>query len=222
MFPKIDSAYRLLGNEDFVTKVGDKVVEQSGTRPLSWLIGGYRHLTNSEKPITKIDDLQGLKIRVPPCCRPAGSLQVLGHRTPSPGMVRDLQRPAAGSHRRPGKTRIPSTATRNSGKSRSTSPNCTYMLWVGPMLFSEGWYAKLDPDTKALVKKAAKEAAQYEWKWAAEQDDIAKKQCIDKGMVLSELTDEPVWQEKARSIWPQFEEQVGGKAMIEEALSLMK
>jgi TRAP-type C4-dicarboxylate transport system substrate-binding protein len=89
------------------------------------------------------------------------------------------------------------------------------------MLVSEGWYAKLDPDTKALVKKAAKEAAQYEWKWAAEQNDIAKKQCLDHGMELSELTDEPVWQEKARSIWPQFEEQVGGKAMIDEALSLM-
>jgi tripartite ATP-independent transporter DctP family solute receptor len=66
MFPKIDSAYNLLGNDDFTGKVGDKVVEQSGTRPLSWLIGGYRHLTNAKKPITKIDDMEGLKIRVPP------------------------------------------------------------------------------------------------------------------------------------------------------------
>jgi hypothetical protein len=40
-------------------------------------------------------------------------------------------------------------------------------------------------------------------------------------MVVTELTDEPVWQEKARSVWPNFEEQVGGKAMIDEALSLM-
>jgi TRAP-type C4-dicarboxylate transport system substrate-binding protein len=71
------------------------------------------------------------------------------------------------------------------------------------------------------VDKAAKEAAQHEWKWAAEQDAVAKQQCIDKGMIVTELTDEPVWQEKARTVWPQFEEQVGGKAMIDEAVSLM-
>ena len=32
---------------------------------LAWLIGGYRVLTNSKKPIRSMADMQGLKLRVP-------------------------------------------------------------------------------------------------------------------------------------------------------------
>ena len=102
MFPEIGSAYKLLGNEAFTGKIGDKVAAQSGARPLAWLIGGYRHITNSKRPITKIDDLKGLKIRVPPVAVQLEFLQGMGHRTTSARMVGDLQRPAAGRHRRTG------------------------------------------------------------------------------------------------------------------------
>ena len=221
MFPKIDSAYQLLGNDAFTAKVGDKVVEQSGTRPLSWLIGGYRHITNSKKPIAKIDDLKGLKIRVPPVAVQLEAFKSWGvepHPLAWAETFNALQQGVIDGQENP------HTVNRDQ-KFWEVQKHITelhYMLWVGPMLVSEGWYDKLDLDTKALVTKAAKEAAQAEWKGAAEQDAVAKKQCTDKGMVVTELTDEPVWQEKARGIWPQFEAQVGGKAMIDEALSLMK
>ena len=44
----------------------EAITEQSKTRPLGWLIGGYRVLTNSKRPIKTIDDMAGLKWRVPP------------------------------------------------------------------------------------------------------------------------------------------------------------
>ena len=63
MFPKISDAEKLFGNEAFMNKTADAIAKQSRTRPLSWLVGGYRIITNSKKPITCVDDLKGLKIR---------------------------------------------------------------------------------------------------------------------------------------------------------------
>ena len=96
------------------------------------------------------------------------------------------------------------------------------MLWVGPMLVSDPWFRKLDPQTKALVEKAAKEAAAYEWKWSAEQDEIALKECLARGMVINDVSDEPAWTEAARSVWPQFYDKFVGKAVVDEALAIMQ
>ncbi len=92
-------------------------------------------------------------------------------------------------------------------------------------VFTKGEIAYCESKAKAAQHYAArfcaKEAAVTEWKWAAEQDEVAKQQCLDKGMILSAITDEPVWQEKARTIWPKFYDKVGGKATVDEAISIM-
>lgn len=220
MFPKIDAAYQLLGNEAFTGKIADKVAAQSGTRPLSWLIGGYRHITNSKKPIAKMDDLKGLKIRVPPVAVQLESFKSWGiepHPLAWAETFNALQQSVIDGQENP------HTVNRDQ-KFWEVQKHITelhYMLWVGPMLVSEAWYKGLDADTKALVTKAAKAAATHEWKWAAEQDSVAKNQCVERGMVITKLTDEPAWMEKARTVWPKFYEQVGGKAVLDEAVSLM-
>ncbi len=39
-------------------------MEKVGLKPLAWAENGFRQLTNSKKPITKPEDLQGMRIRV--------------------------------------------------------------------------------------------------------------------------------------------------------------
>ena len=64
-FPKIEDARKVFTNEAFMDRMADEIAKQSRARPLSWLMGGYRVLTNSKKPVTCMADLKGLKIRVP-------------------------------------------------------------------------------------------------------------------------------------------------------------
>ena len=66
MFPSKQHAFRFFQNEAFMKTFNEAITEQSKTRPLGWLIGGYRVLTNSRRPIRTIDDMAGLKWRVPP------------------------------------------------------------------------------------------------------------------------------------------------------------
>lgn len=121
LFPKAEDAKKLLSNEAFMNKLAEAMVKESRVRPLGWLIGGYRHITNSKHPITKIEDLKGLKIRVPAvelqlaAFRSWGVVSILLH-----GLKRSTACSRALSTGR--KIPIPSTVTRSSGKYRSISP----------------------------------------------------------------------------------------------------
>ena len=220
MFPKISDAEKLFGNEAFMNKTADAIAKQSRTRPLSWLVGGYRIITNSKKPINTMADLKGLKIRVP-----AVELQLAAFRSwgvePHPlawsETFNGLQQGVVDGQENPHAI----NRDQKFWEVQKYITNIHYMLWVGPMLVSDPWFRKLDPQTKALVEKAAKEAAAYEWKWSAEQDEIALKECLARGMVINDVSDEPAWTEAARSVWPQFYDKVGGMAVVDEALAIM-
>ena len=216
MFPKISDAEKLFGNEAFMNKTADAIAKQSRTRPLSWLVGGYRIITNSKKPINTMADLKGLKIRVP-----AVELQLAAFRSwgvePHPlawsETFNGLQQGVVDGQENPHAI----NRDQKFWEVQKYITNIHYMLWVGPMLVSDPWFRKLDPQTKALVEKAAKEAAAYEWKWSAEQDEIALKECLARGMVINDVSDEPAWTEAARSVGPPAPPTVGGTAVAAAA-----
>ena len=220
MFPTLQDAERLFSDKPFMDKMANEIAAQSRTRPLGWLIGGYRVLTNSKHAIAKMEDLKGLKIRVP-----AVELQLEAFRSwgvePHPlswsETFNALQQGVADGQENP-------HAINRDQKFWEVQKYITdlhYMLWVGPFLVSDAWYQKLDKDTKALVDKAVAEAVAYEWKWSAEQDNIAKEECLKHGMELTALQDEDKWMKAAQGIWPKFYDKVGGKAIVDEALAVI-
>ncbi len=220
IFPKLSDAYKLFGDAPFMGKQADEIARQSGARPLSWLVGGYRVLTNSKKPVATLADLQGLKIRVP-----AVEIQLDAFRSwgvePHPlawtETFNGLQQGVVDGQENPhGINR-----DQKFWEVQKYISDLHYMLWVGPMLVSEKWYRKLPPAAKALVDKAAMEAARYEWQWSEKDVEKALKDCLEHGMAFTELKDEPQWMEKARGIWPKFTDKIGGKAVVDEALSVM-
>ena len=220
IFPKIEDAETLFNNQPFMDKMADQIAQQSRTRPLGWLIGGYRVITNSKKPVVKMEDLKGLKIRVP-----AVELQLEAFRSwgvePAPlawsETFNGLQQGVVDGQENPHAI----NRDQKFWEVQKYITNVHYMLWVGPVLVSEKWYRKLDPAAKALVAKAAREAAAYEWQWSAQQDQLALKECLDRGMTINEPENEQVWVQAARSVWPKFYDKLGGKAIVDEALGIM-
>ena len=220
MFPKLDDAKKLFTNQGFMDKLAANTVKEGRVRPLGWLIQGYRHITNSKHPITKMEDLKGLKIRVPPVQLQLAAFKSWGvepHPLAWSETFNGLQQGVVDGQENP------HTVNRDMKfwEVQKYITEVHYLLWVGPILASEKWYRSLDKDTKALVDKAAKEAQATEWKWAEEQDAVALKDCQSHGMQYDKLTDEPKWVEAARSIWPQFYDKVGGKALVDEAVAII-
>ena len=220
IFPKKDHAFRLFNDEAFMQSFADGIAAQSRTRPLGWLVGGYRVLTNSKRPIATLEDMKGLKWRVPPV-----ELQLATFRSwgvePHPlawiETFNGLQQGVIDGQENP-------HLVNRDAKFYEVQKYITdihYMLWVGPILASERWYASLDPETRALFDRAAREASRYQWEWAENEDARALKECLDAGMVMDGVKDEAVWQEKARSVWPRFHDLVGGKDVVDRALAIM-
>lgn len=220
IFPTTSSARKVF-DSDLAKNINETITKESGTRPLLWLIGGYRYLTNSKKPIEKIEDLKGLKIRVSPSEMQLATYRSFGiepHPMAWSEVFNALQQGVIDGEENP------YTVMRDMKfwevQGYLSEVHCT--LWIGPLLVSEKWYSKLNDDTKALVNKAAAEAVHVEWDWSEEQDGVAKQDCIDHGMKISTLSDEPKWEEAAKSIWPNFYDKVGGKELIDKIVEVVK
>lgn len=220
IFPNTEAAYKLYRNKPFMNKIGDQIAKQSRTRTISWLVSGYRMITNSKRPINTIDDLKGLKLRVPPV-----ELQLEAYRAwgvePTPLAWSETfnalqQKVVDGQDNSP-------TVNRDQKfwEVQSYVSNVRYLLFSAVTIVSERWFQKLDPQTKALVMKAADEAQQFEWDWSAVEEEKALKELIANGMKYNDLQDEDKWQEKAMSVWPRFYDKVGGKALVDEALAII-
>lgn len=220
LFPSLANAEKLFNDKKFTDKVAEQVVKESRTRPLAWLIGGYRVITNSKKPIEQMADLQGLKIRVPPVELQLDSFRSWGvepHPLAWSETFNGLQQGVIDGQENP------HTINRDQKfwEVQKYITDVHYLLWVGPILVSETWYRKLDPETQELVTRAAQEAAQYEWQWSSEQETLALKACQDRGMIMNALKNEDEWIKAARAIWPKFYDKVGGKALVDEAVRIM-
>ena len=201
-------------------ELNNAIAQQSNTRPLAWLIGGYRVLTNSKKPIRSMADMQGLKLRVPPVKLQLEAFRAWGvepHPLSWSETFNGLQQGVIDGQENPHQI----NRDTKFWEVQKYISDIHYMLWVAPILVSERWYARLDPQTRALFDRAAQEAARYEWQWAAEDESKALRACLDNGMSINAVTDEELWKEKARAIWPAYYEAVGGKDRIDKALAIM-
>lgn len=221
LFSSLNEAYAVLENEEFTKMLSDQVVKESGARPLGWMIGGYRSITNNKKPILKMEDLQGLKLRVSPSAIQLAAFRAFGiepHPMAWSETYNALQQGVIDGQEN-------MYATNRDHKFWEIQKYMTeihYMLWTGSILASERWFSKLDADTKALVLRAAKEAQKTDWEFAAAYEEECKKESIANGMRVDYLTDENKWREKARAIWPDFVKTPEMKALTDKALGIIE
>ncbi len=220
-FAKPEDAEKLLTNKEYMTNLADIVAKQSRARPLGWILGGYRHMTNGKHRIRKMADLQGIKMRVSPAPTQLEAFKAWGidpHPMAWAEVFNALQQGVIDGQENP-------FFTIRDNKFWEVQKYVTelhYILWTGPIAVSEVWYQGLDADTKALVEKAIAKGQEKEWAWITDQEETCKQLAIDHGMTVDVLEDEDQWEAKARAIWPQFYDLIGDTKMIDEALAIMK
>ena len=217
MFPSIDNAYALFSNEEFMAKFNDSIAKECLARPLAWVVGGFRVLTNSKRPVTRIGDLQGMKIRVPPVAIQLETFRSWGvepHPLSWSETFNGLQQGVVDGQENPNIT----NRDQKFYEVQKYVTNIHYNLGIWPLLVSENWYKRLDKDTQLLLNKVGEQTAVFGNALAKELEDEAIAECKSHGMVYAELEDETEWMNRARSVWPKFYDKVGGKALVDEML----
>ncbi|MBT5889549.1 MAG: TRAP transporter substrate-binding protein [Halieaceae bacterium] len=201
--------------------LNERLPGEAGVRVLGYLEKGFRVLTNSEREVRNLDDLQGLKIRVS-----KNNIAIETFRSwgldPIPMAWAEvfpaLQQGVIDGQENPYTTAV----SMKFNEVQSYISEIHYLIWSGPLIVSERWYQGLDADLQEALNKAGREAATFGRANSASETKVAMKVLVEMGMTLSGAPeDEAKWQEAARALWPSFAEEIGGEEWVTKAGSII-
>ncbi len=227
IFPDIDAAQRLLQSDYVLNDVNEIIAEKHGVRVLGWLIGGFRHMTNSKRPVTRLEDMHGLTIRTPRNRLMRDTYLAFGAQV-DPINWEDtfsaLKEGTVDGQENPYSVILYSEFWK--ANQRYVTNNGPF-LWTGPILINEAFYQKLSPALRRAVSRAGLEASMYQWAWIEQKNEEHKKALIEKGMQILDLVDQQKWIDVARPLWDAYLRNIGygdeaqGKAVIERILTIV-
>ncbi len=185
-------------------------LEEKGIVGLAYGFNGFRHLTNSKHPVASVEDLKGLKIRVP-SIQMFITLYRLWGSDPSQMNFGDLF-----------------VALREGTMDGQENPlhviesRALYELqkyltvWeysFDPLVFcvSERVWDTLSPEHQAVIREAAREAAAYQRKLVADNEKTHLEALRQHGMEVTRLTPEAqiLFKKTAEAVYREYSEVIG-------------
>ncbi|WP_308775313.1 TRAP transporter substrate-binding protein [uncultured Bilophila sp.] len=192
-----------------------KTIRESGNRIIGWLDLGYRHICNSKRPVRTIEDLKGLKIRVPNNPVMINTFRAWGCE-PTPlawdETFNALQQKVVDGQENP----YPVFASNKFEEVQKYITEIHYKVWIGPIVVNAAWLKKQPEDVQKAILEGGRLATENNRKMIAEMEVELVKAIKDKGVeILAKPEDEPVWQEKAMNVWPQFYDKIGDISLLD-------
>lgn len=190
-------------------------LKNANTRILGWTYSGYRVLTNSKQPITKLDELQGVLIRVPKNEVMIDSFNAWGV-NPTPMAWSET---FTGLQQKVVDGQTSGYAAISSMKFAELqnyfTENSAFYL-VEPLVISEDLFKKQSPETQAMLLEAGKAASDYSYQWILDKEKGIKEELVAKYKVqIDTLSDEAEWIKAAQEkVWPKSFDSVGGKEKV--------
>lgn len=193
-----------------------------GFRILSWVYSGFRHLSNSKHPVENIDDIVGLKIRVPQSTVML-SMYKAWHAIPVLLEWQDVYSSLA-DHTVDGQcygySGFNSMGFIKADQKYLTEMHHTYLLQ--PLVISDRMFAKLSPEFQKVLLEAGEEARQAALDYIRKENESSKQVLTVQGLKIIQLEDEPEWKRIAMTtVWPEMAMFVGGKDAINAYLKTL-
>ncbi|MBB3193528.1 TRAP transporter substrate-binding protein [Roseateles terrae] len=170
--------------------VGDKVrgkLEEKGMVGLVYWENGFRNLTNSKRPVTRLEDLDGIKLRVMQNNVFLDSFKQLGANAvplPYSELFTALETNAVDGQENPYNTIL--SAKFFEVQKYLTVTNHVYSPWI--VTVSKKFWDGLSKDEKAVLQKAAVASRDFERKDTRDEAAKALAALKAKGMQVNELS----------------------------------
>lgn len=164
--------------------------DQYGLKSLSLMPRGYRHVTNAKFPITKPEDLKGLKMRISESPVLVEAFKAMGANAQAMAwseVYTALQQGTVNSH----ENTIITTRDYKINEVQKYVSETGHVFAMASLLASGDWFKKLPAADQAVIQKAATNAA---YKLGLEQkasEQKAKDELIAKGMIFNSLDTAP-------------------------------
>lgn len=208
-WPTREHAYRALDG-----KLGEalsKVLAEQKITTLSWWESGYRHITNSVRPINSPSDLKGIKLRVPEAEMRIDTFKVLGAMpTPMPfsEVFSGLQQKVIDGQENP-------LATIYASKFYEVQDHLALSghIWGSAVLtISTSAWNKLSADHQKAIQEAADKWKLIEREMIAESDATALEKMQAAGIKVTR-PDPAEFQKAVQPVWEKYEGTFGTELM---------
>jgi len=200
----------------------ENTIRDAGVRIVGWAYSGFRVLTNSKKPVTTLDDLKGLVIRVPKNEIMIATYQAWGV-NPTPMSWAEtftaLQQRVVDGQDNPYIT----VSAMKFNEVQKYITNIRYIFSLEPLIISEQVFQAQKPDVQKAILEAGHEATEHSYKYLLETEEKIRAELTAKGMEISDPANgEKEWIEKATTtVWPKFYKSIGGKDKLDAALKAL-
>jgi TRAP-type C4-dicarboxylate transport system substrate-binding protein len=224
IFENKQSATQLFRSNFMMGDINKILVTKHNIRAIGWLIGGFRHLTTSKKPVQRLEDIKGLVIRTPRNRLMRDTYIALGAEVIPLNWgdtFEALKKGDVEGQENPYSVIIDSKFW--DANQRYVTNNGPF-LWVGPILINEEFYQSLPDDLKKVVIKAGQEASEYEWAWENKRSILFKDDLFNNNMQVLDLEDKQRWIDSTRPLWEKYYKFIGygdsakGKKIVENVL----
>ena len=177
---------------------------------------GFRNLTNSRRPVTKLEEIQGLKVRVVQSPLYIDLFNTLGANAvplPFPELYTALEQKTVDGQENP--VTLINTSKFYEVQKHLTLTRHTYNPQI--VVFSKRVWDRLDADEKKLIEDAAQEARTFQREYSREQETKALEAVKAAGMQVVELPAAEVTRirEKVQPVIKKFSEGVN-EATVKE------
>jgi TRAP-type transport system periplasmic protein len=199
--------------------VGKKLVDQL---PAKGLVGlafweyGFRNLSNSRRPVTKLEDIQGLKIRVVQAPIYIDLFNTLGANAvplPLPELYNALEQKTVDGQENP----LNVILLNRFGEVQKYVTITKHIYNPLQLLMSKKTWDKMSDDERKIIQDAANESKVYERKVAREQDAKAVEALRKAGVQVGEVPPQELarMREKAKPVIDKYSKEVGD-ALVKE------
>ncbi|MGC8719229.1 MAG: TRAP transporter substrate-binding protein [Thermodesulforhabdaceae bacterium] len=175
-----------------------KRLEKAGFKGLAFSENGFRHLTNSKRPVHSVKDVEGLKIRVMESVIHKELWRLLGANPTPMGwpIYTELQQGTIDGQENPLSV-IWNYKLYEVQKYLSLTKH-VYSSHID--IASLKWFQSLPPEDQKLIRETMIEAAHYQRKWNRENEATFLKNLKEAGMIVDENPDIQSFREKAKEI----------------------
>ncbi|MDK2794595.1 MAG: hypothetical protein PWP75_1224, partial [Caldanaerobacter sp.] len=207
IFRDINHAHKVLDGD--IGKYVQKKYLDVGIRHLAYNDGGFRYFTNNVRPIRKMEDLKGLKIRVMESKVMIDTINAFGaSAVPMPfgELYTALQQGVVDGQENP-MNLIYSQRFYEVQKYLSLSGHFYYPRQY---IASEMWWNTLSDDHKKIIAESAKEACDIQRQELATYEIKMKKVLAEKGMEINEVDKTEFMKVSREKIYPAYYKVIGG------------
>lgn len=187
------------------TMMKDRLLKETGIRVISWPQMVFRNLYNKVRPINSIEDLKGIRWRVPSNTVMINTFKAFGV-TPVPLAYSQLMSGLQTGTVQGGNLPISAYYSNKYWEVCKNVAITGNFFSVAPFLVSDSFYQKLNPQEQKALYRAGKEAAEAGRKFAAKSEKMEIAKLKQYGVKFTHPDHKP-FIEAAKKVWQQFKEE---------------